>query len=271
MGCTNSIVSKSEGNKVCDVTDISDIEGKRIDNIAHIVFFQVILTDSLFQHICGFLNNKDPNNLISIYVGLGFSLHKNDNYINVNNLLNVSRKFRIIKKENFYLKLNKKYSLEYYHNKAFKSVISLLLTNTRSQLSLDLSRENSTIDHLLNSIWRPKIIDVSGLQDLHSLNLSYCGSIRDIKALGNTDTLYLSGCRSIQDVSGLQNVYILSLSGCQNITKIDGLDNVHTLDLSKCRNISYVKSLRNIHTLDLRYCSKTIDISALGNVHTLFR
>jgi hypothetical protein len=271
MGCTGSVVSKREGKYVYDVTDISISEKKSIDAITDITFFQkVILTDSLFQHICGFLNDKDPKNLISIYLGLGSSFHKNNNYINVNNLLNVSRSFRVIKKENFYFKLNKKYSLEYYHNKAFKAILSTLLANTRTQLSINLSRKNSAIGYLLNSTWRIKIIDVSGLHDLHTLNLSNCGRIRDINALSNTHTLYLSGCCNIRDVSGLHNVNILSLSGCQNITRIDGLINVHTLDLSRCRNINIVSSLRNIHTLDLRYCSKTIDISALGNVDALY-
>lgn len=271
MGCTGSVVSKKEGKCVYDVTDISISEKKCIDDISDMIFFQkVILTDSLFQHICGFLNDKDPKNLISIYLGLGSSLHKNNNYINVNNLLNVSSSFRVIKKENFYFRLNKKYSLEYYHSKAFKTTISRLLANTRTQLSLNLSRKNSAIGYLLNSTSRSKIIDVSGLQNLHTLNLSNCGRIRDINALSNTHTLYLSGCRNVRDVSGLHNVNILSLSGCQNITRIDGLDDVHTLDISRCRNIDVVSSLRNLHTLDLRYCSKTMDVSALGNVHALF-
>lgn len=268
MGCTGSF--KREERRVYDVNDISISERKCIDDITNITFFQkVILTDSLFQHICGFLNDKDPNNLISIYLGLGSSFYKNNNYINVNNLLNVSRSFRVIKKKNFYFKLSKKYSLEYYHSKAFRKIISTLLSNTRTQLSLNLSRKNSAIGYLSNSTWRIKIIDVSDLHDLHTLNLSNCGSIRDINALSNTHTLYLSGCRNIRDVSGLHSVNILSLSGCQNITRIDPLENAHTLDLSRCRNINVVSSLRNLHTLDLRYCSKTMDISALGNVNTL--
>lgn len=55
----------------------------------------MILNDLIFQHLQEFLGY--PN-------------------IDVNNLLNVCRKFKNIKKELFYQKLNKKFSAEYYHN-----------------------------------------------------------------------------------------------------------------------------------------------------------
>lgn len=246
MGCKAYNTYKHCSVKITDVDNLNS-EGSHMDNMTVTsLFHKVILTDVLFQQICGFLINADPKNLVSIYLGLGPILYKN-NHININNLLNVSGKFGILKKEKFYWKLNKKYSKSYYYDDIYKSKLDSLLTDTGTQLSLNLSRQISTLGSLLNSSWHPKISDVS--------------------SLGNVHTLYLHRCNSIKDVSALGNIHTLSLSGCRNIRDVTALDKVHTLDLSRCQNITDVSSLSNVNTLDLRYCSKTINVGALGNVH----
>lgn len=58
----------------------------------------------------------------------------------VNNLLNVSRRFEILKKLKYYWKLNKKYFAEYYRDDFFRSRVDSLLINSSIQLSLNLSK-----------------------------------------------------------------------------------------------------------------------------------
>jgi hypothetical protein len=101
-------------------------------------FERMILTEFLFLEVQEYLDY--PN-------------------ININNILNVSRKFHDIKKLYCYWKLNKQYSIEYYSNDIYRAKMVLLLSNTRTQLSLDLSDPHH---HSL-------ISDVSVLGSVHAL------------------------------------------------------------------------------------------------------
>jgi hypothetical protein len=72
------------------------------DNSSMNLFNKAILNDKVFQQLQGLLNY--PN-------------------IDVNNLLNVSKCFEVMKKSWFYWKLNKAYSAEYFHSPAFRSTL----------------------------------------------------------------------------------------------------------------------------------------------------
>jgi hypothetical protein len=132
-------------------------------------------------------------------------------------------------------KLNKKYSLIYYEDIAFRNIIISKIFNPCKQLHLDLSLCDN-------------ITDVSTLENVHTLDLSSCDYITDISALGNVHTLILSGCCNITDVSALGNVNTLELRSCNKITDVSALGNVHNLDLSYC-NITDVSMLGNVHLI----------------------
>lgn len=81
------------------------------------LFHKVMLTDLILQQIYLYICDTDSA---------------------INNLLNVCQKFRIIKKENNYFKLNKKYSRKYYSDATYKSKLDSLVGCGKEQLSLSL-------------------------------------------------------------------------------------------------------------------------------------
>jgi N-glycosylase/DNA lyase len=88
---------------------------------------KTVFTEFIFQQLKEFLNHKTTD---------------------TNNLLNASNKLRILKKSDFYWKLNAEYSLDYYGNKGnFQSRIDSLLTNARTQLSLYFFRCSRALEH----------------------------------------------------------------------------------------------------------------------------
>ena len=175
-------------------------------------------------------------------------------YTDLRSLCDTCILFATLKKYINY-KLNKKYSLMYYDNIAFRNIIISKLFNPCKQLHLNLSDCNN-------------ITDVNALGNVNTLDLSGCKNITDVSALGNVHTLDLSWSNII-DVSALGNVHTLNLSWCINIIDVSGLGNVHTLNLSGCINIIDVSALGNVYTLNLSGCKKIKDVSALGNVHLI--
>jgi hypothetical protein len=162
------------------------------------LFYQIILDGLLFREIKEFLNNTN---------------------ISANNLLNVSRKFKELKKDHFYWKLNKKYSLIYYNSSPYRERIRLLI-KTKRQLSLNLYHNS-------------EVVDVSVLADIHTLDLSYCDNITDVSLLGGVYKLDLSDCKRVVNVSTLGQVHDLNL-GYSNVVDVSALGGVHKLDLSCC-------------------------------------
>ena len=153
-------------------------------------------------------------------------------------------------------KLNRDYSLMYYNDILFRQRVLNKIFNPYKQLHLDLSDCNIT--------------DVSGLGNVHTLNLRNCSNIIDVSSLGNVHTLDLFRCYKITDVSALGNVYDLNLTYCCDITDVSALGNVHRLDLSYCDNIVDVSALGNVHKLYLEDCNLITDVSSLRNLHTLY-
>jgi hypothetical protein len=131
-------------------------------------FIKVILIDCIFQEVQDFLDHSKTD---------------------INNILNVSRKFKLMKKSSFYWKMNKKYSLEYNSNVLYRLRVDSLLTNKNTQLSL---------------------------------NLFNCNTISDVSTLGNVHTLKISGCHGITDVSSLGNVQVLSFNNCSVRVRVNG-------------------------------------------------
>jgi hypothetical protein len=103
------------------------------------LFYKVILNDLIFQQLNELLNETN---------------------IGTNNLLNVSKKFESLKKEHFYFKLNRKYSLTYKNSSLYRERLSLR-TNSKKQLSLDLSEFLG-------------LHDVSAHADVRDIDLSRC-------------------------------------------------------------------------------------------------
>jgi hypothetical protein len=101
------------------------------------LFYQIILDGLLFQEIKEFLSNTITS---------------------ANNLLDASSNFKELKREHFYWKLTTQYSYLYYISSPYRELCITLLTNTKSQLSLNLSEY-------------PEVVDVSVLADIHTLDL----------------------------------------------------------------------------------------------------
>eukprot|EP00601_Ochromonadales_sp_CCMP2298_P026479 CAMPEP_0173291744 /NCGR_PEP_ID=MMETSP1143-20121109/12329_1 /TAXON_ID=483371 /ORGANISM="non described non described, Strain CCMP2298" /LENGTH=231 /DNA_ID=CAMNT_0014231027 /DNA_START=62 /DNA_END=753 /DNA_ORIENTATION=+ len=114
-----------------------------------------------------------------------------------------------------------------------------------------------------------RIVDVSALAGVHSLDLSGCEYIIDVNALGGVHSLNLTGCYRIKDVSALRAVHTLTLTKCHYLWDVSALAGVHTLKLNGCWSLTDVSALGGVHTLDLSRNATITDVSALGSVHTL--
>jgi hypothetical protein len=236
--------SNSRNNKL---TDIGNMNQQRT------LFFRIILDGLLFKEIKELLN---------------------DTNIGSNNLLNVSRKFQELKKEQFYWMLNKEHSRCYYTSSPYRECITLLM-NTKRQLSLDLNTCPEVVDvsvladmHTLDLSNCNNISDVSLLSGVYQLNLSYCMGIINVSALGQVHDLNLMCCKNLVDVSTLGGVYKLDLTGCNKVVDVSALGQVHDLNLSYCE-IADVSTLGGVYKLDLSGCKRVVDVSALGQVHDL--
>ena len=170
--------------------------------------------------------------------------------ININNLLNSTKKLNEYNKRFFYWRLGQTHSFKYYNDTEFYNYINSKMMNPNKQLCI--------------SIIQKSITSVKHLGNVHTLDLHFCCSnIIDVNCLGNVKFLNLSGCSKIIDenIVNLGNVYDLNLSGCNYITDegIRHLGNVYKLDLSWCSNIKNISFLGNVHTLNLSVCNSITD------------
>jgi hypothetical protein len=264
------------GNKSDDNDIICDIvcENKRVPDIADCtLFIRIISNDLLYQQVQDFGPEIGMNNLWS-------------------------RNFQDIKMAKFHWNLNKSYSAKYLsENIRFVSKFHLLVSNTRTQLSLKLPAFKKATDisslsnvyavdfsesktiygiSLLRNVHELNLSgcdhigpnDVSVLGYLHSLDLSWCCRMRDISALRNVHKLNLKGCLEINDYSALGSVNTLTVS-CSNMIDVSAFCNVHTLDLSSSDKLVNVGALSTVHSLNLSCCKNIVDVSALSNVKSL--
>lgn len=241
------------------------------DSDVNVTMNHSIADDGINERVVTSTNNG-TSDLIDTIVLVGLLLEQIKGYVDyssVNNLLNVSKEYRVVKKVNYYWKLNKEYSLKYYNEDLFRwKMNNLLLTDTNRQLSLNLAAEIYRLD-FSNSCHINTIRDVIFLLNIHSLDLSGCSKLVDVGPLRNGHSLNLSRCTSVIDVRALGNIYDLNLSDCRNLLDVQALGNVHTLNLSGCHLLTNVSALGRVHVLDLSFCHNLIDISALGRVRFL--
>ena len=179
------------------------------------------------------------------------------NYTGINDVLNLlaanNNLFAMVSPlTDFYYKLNKHYSLKYFHDKKFRERVIKRVGDIKNKLSLNLSECSS-------------ITDVSALGGVHTLDLYMCSNITDVSALGGVHTLDLSECGMITDVSALGGVHTLDLSSCGKITGVSALGGVHTLNLSCCL-ITDVSALGEVTNLSLSGCKNITDVSGCKNI-----
>lgn len=113
-----------------------------------------------------------------------------------------------------------------------------------------------------------KITDVSHLGNIPYLDLSHCDNILDILQLGNHTYLNLKGT-NISNISNLNNVKVLDISYNYNIYDISALKNVYNLDISYCLNVQLNTNMyNNIFTAE-HVNLVDDDITYLKNINTL--
>ena len=136
-------------------------------------------------------------------------IHLIKDYSNEYNLLNCNKYLLNLKLK--YFRLNTTDSLKYVQDIDFKKLIDSKITNSKLQLSLNLTDCNEITDEVIKP-----------LGNLHTLNLTSCKNITDkgIKNLGNLHSLYLPWCDEITDegIKHLGKLHTLDLSYCNQIT-----------------------------------------------------
>lgn len=118
------------------------------------LFITAILNEMVFEKIQGFQDDRNKD---------------------INNLLSVSRNFKLLNMAKFYWRLKYEYSWKYYIDNSFKSNLNSLITDKIPHLSLNLSQ-------------RMELIDVNTLNNIYALDLSRCFNLINVTALSNVHT-----------------------------------------------------------------------------------
>jgi hypothetical protein len=153
-------------------------------------------------------------------------------FVDINNLLNTSKKMADAKKELYCWNLTFIGSIEYYSNGSFREEMQKKMTLSYRQLSLNLSYSN--------------IIDTANLNNIRVLNLSNCYKLTDVSSLLNVFSVSLVECSSINDISYLKDTVKLDLSYCESVEDVSMLGNLNTLNLFCCNKITDISMLNNI-------------------------
>lgn len=107
---------------------------------------------------------------------------------------------------------------------------------------------------------------VKKLENLHTLNLTYCFLISDesVKCLGKLYTLFLCGCSvTIESVKYLGKLHTLGLYDCSNINdeSMKYLTKINTLDISKTnvtdKGLDYLDNVFSLRIFDCKKISKS--------------
>jgi hypothetical protein len=189
------------------------------------------------------------------------------------------------------------YTKMYKIDDTFRAKVLSRIANPQKQLCLNIKFKFITVEELsvLGNVYylclygctiigmRDDIIDLSVLENVHTLNLSYF-RFSEIKKINKIDTLILTRCLitnvtpfkdvrvlnlqhccNIINVRPLRNVRYICLAGCK-ISDLSGLENADTLDLSGCNYITDVSPLKCVRVLDLSFCKNITNVCALENV-----
>ncbi|CAN1245505.1 Disease resistance protein L6 [Linum grandiflorum] len=139
-----------------------------------------------------------------------------------------------------------------------------------------------------------RLADVSGLENLERLDVSWCVQLVEVAGLDrlkSLQSLVMRNCKSIRwlpDVSGLENLNELDASGCVQLVEVTGLERLKSLkrlNLSGCWSIrelpdlSGLKSLKELpdmsglkklRGLNLKGCSELKKVKGLEGLEELW-
>ena len=110
-------------------------------------------------------------------------------------LLDTSPRLRDVKRRLRYCNLSWELSHKYKRDEVFRELVRSSVCDPRRQIRLYLAAEDDG-----DEMEAEDNMDVSSLENVHTLVLSYCFMITDVSALGHVHTLDLSGCSGITDV-----------------------------------------------------------------------
>ena len=145
------------------------------------------------------------------------------NFTDIKNMLDTTKKYNSIK-DNIYLwKLNKEYSIKYLDNiNQFRTLIH----NHKNIHKLSFSGEydvNFSLNYYINfNELNDEQCNI--LENVRVLDLSFCNYITDVSMFKNVHTLNLSFCNYITDISMLKSAHTLNLSHCYDITDVSDYD-----------------------------------------------
>ncbi|CAN1245499.1 Disease resistance protein L6 [Linum grandiflorum] len=133
----------------------------------------------------------------------------------------------------------------------------------------------------LQSVKPPRLADVSGLENLERLDVSWCVQLVEVAGLDrlkSLQSLVMRNCKSIRwlpDVSGLENLNELDASGCVQLVEVTGLERLKSLkrlNLSGCwsiRELPDLSGLKNLYDLDVSECRELVKVTGLENLGML--
>jgi hypothetical protein len=171
-------------------------------------------------------------------------------------LCNSSVRLKEEKKLYLYWTCTSSFSNEYVESAVIRNCLLQKVSCPQRQIHINVKRCSS-------------LVDVSNLNNVHSLTIYNCPSVVDVSALGTVHTLTVSRCPSVVDVSALGTVHTLSISHCDSVVDVSALGTVHTLTIYCCRSVVDLSPLGTVHILTINGCPSVVDVSALGTVHTL--
>ncbi|CAN1245507.1 Disease resistance protein L6 [Linum grandiflorum] len=126
-----------------------------------------------------------------------------------------------------------------------------------------------------------RLADVSGLENLERLDVSWCVQLVEVAGLDrlkSLQSLVMRNCKSIRwlpDVSGLENLNELDASGCVQLVEVTGLERLKSLkrlNLSGCwsiRELPDLSGLKNLYDLDVSECRELVKVTGLENLGML--
>lgn len=219
-------------------------------------------------------------------------------------LMNTSKQyFHDVKKKTIYFMLNKEYSLRYFEDLNFRSLLLNQVENGWKQIGLilwkpwDGNKELplhhvrfvfqdcpplTDLDHIESIDGSCSLQTIPFLPKLKKLVIRQGIELKNVQHLSHLSDISFSFCLLLTDIRALKDVPNLSFEYCgiQNISmlgnqrklriasslimNVHSLSNVRYLSLHDCGNIVDVSSLKGIYHLKITHCKKIEDISGLG-------
>ncbi len=113
--------------------------------------------------------------------------------------------------------------------------------------------------------------NLSILNKLHTVDISYCQFYTDVSMLKNIHTLIMRYCQNITDVSMMGKLHTLNMEGCNNITDVSNLTTLQYLNISNCKGITDISMLGDVKYLDIR-CSTFINkFPKMNNIKKFYK